>query len=106
MPSSDVVRTFKKIQEESPNAEKIAEKSDNEIGLLAYDPRWLKFKEVIEEMIVRLEQVENIEATDSVEAIGFKFLVSRATVGQLKAIRDLPEAIARGEDNGGTEQNS
>jgi len=104
VPSNDVIRTFKRIEDSILPAEKVAEKSDNEIGQLSVDPRWLKFKEVIDGMIQRLESVENIDPADSVEAVGFKFLVSRLAAAQLKAVRDLPDAIAQGVDDGGAEQ--
>ncbi len=103
VPSSDIIRTFKKIEETVLPAEKVAEKSDAQIGLLAQDPRWMAFQEVIDGMITSLEAVENIEVNDSVEAVGFKFLVSRLAAAQLKAIRNLPDAIAQGVHDGGRE---
>lgn len=103
IPSNDVVKTFKKIETESPTAEKVAETVDHQIGQLANDPRWLEFKEVIDGMIAQYEGDINIEPTDTPSQIGFKYMASRLVAGALKTVRDIPESIAKGEQHGGTE---
>ncbi len=103
VPSHEITRTFKKIEQETIPAELIAEKSDSEIGQLANDPRWLKFQEVIDGMISEWERNVDIKDTDTPSQIGFHYMTARLVSGALKAVRDLPEAIAKGEDNGGQE---
>lgn len=104
VPSNDVIRTFKKIEEEIQPAEKLAEKSDNEIGQLSVDPRWLKMKETLDQQIAQWERQIPIEVTDTPESVGFRYIAARLVAGALKAVRDLPDAIAQGVDIHGAEQ--
>lgn len=96
VPSNDVVRTFKKIEEEIIPAEKAAEKADSEIGQLSVDPRWLKMKEAIDAQVRMWEKEIPIEVTDTPESIGFRYLAGRLVAGALKAVRDLPDAVSEG----------
>jgi hypothetical protein len=104
VPSNDVVKQFIRIQDEQPTAEKVAEKSDAEIGGLAADPRWISFKTVIQNMVDQWEKEIEIKETDTPEQIGFKYMAGRLVAGALKAVRDLPDAVAEvqnGEPNTG-----
>lgn len=90
------LHTFKRVQEDMPNPESVAEKADKEIGSLVNDPRWHAMQDLINGMIERIMALENIDEKDDLEAIGTKFMVSRLVKSQLEIIRDIPEAIANG----------
>lgn len=89
------LHTFKRVAEEMPTPESVAEKADRELGSLANDPRWEQMVAVIDGMITQIEALETIGEDDSLESIGVKFMVARLATSQLKILKNLPESIAQ-----------
>lgn len=101
VPVDTPTKIFKKIEQDLPSPEKVADQADRDIANLAPDPRWEAVQAVIDGQIEALLKVEGINETDSIETVGIKFMVSRLAVSQLRLIRDLPSAIAEGLKDGG-----
>ncbi len=92
VPSQAVLRTFKKIQAIQTDENK-AVVSDGKIAGLLGDDRWVALQNLIKNRIEVLKSMDGIEPTDSVEAIGFRFLAISLAVTQLNWVLKLPEVL-------------
>lgn len=102
VPVETPAKVFRKLEKDLPTAETIANAADSGLAKLAADPAWFEVQKVIDSQIDMLLRVEGINETDTIETVGIKFMVSRLAVGQLRIIRNLPEAVAEGLKNGAT----
>ena len=93
--------TFQKLSEPKPEVDE-KDLEQQQIALLANDPRWLEVEKVIDLLIDRLNNLTDTPEAATVEEIGFSFLANKIAVTHLKAIRDLPRQVAEGlEDTNG-----
>lgn len=61
------------------------------IASLANSDSWKALQEVIDDYIKSIENINIDPVKDTVEAVGFRYLASRATIEYLRDIRNLPE---------------
>jgi len=68
---------------------------------LSGDDGFKALQRVIDGHIKQLEEMQGaVEPSDSVEAIGFKFLACRIAIERLKVIRNLPQSLVEAERHG------
>ena len=94
--TNEIVNTFTKIKDivESESPEDKQKRDDRSISTLQGFPGFESLKTYIEDVIKRLETMQGlIEPTDTVEAIGFRFLAAQTAVHYLKMIMELPYGI-------------
>ncbi len=94
---------FKAIEEEKKPIE-ASKREEDLIASLKNDPKWEAIKKVIDQRIEYLKNLIDplsgrpiISSKDSVESVGFRFLIASSIIAFLAEIRELPEMYARRE---------
>jgi hypothetical protein len=94
------IAVFKRLEKEKFPLE--VEKSEQEeIAQLAGDPRWKYLKKIIDQYIIFLKNMIDplsggsmITGEESVEEVGFKYLIVSSIVKYLEEIKNLPDLLS------------
>lgn len=76
---------FDLLDEYKPKEVKKSQSREEAIYVMAQTSGWMEIKKVIEDYISSLEAI-NIQPTDSVTAVGYKYLSSRTAITYLESI--------------------
>lgn len=87
--SDAIFASYRKVQERPEIKHKLNEKE--KIARLFNSDSFRELKKVIDKRIEELSELAGITPGDTVESIGFRFLVAQTVKEYLKEIRDYPE---------------
>lgn len=77
---------------------KTEQNTTDEIKRIASDTGWKAMQSVIDVLVTQLSQMQGmVMPTDTVEAIGFRYLACQVAVERLMYVRNLPESYVRAE---------
>ncbi len=89
IPGGAVFDSFKKLVERPSVKQEITKQK--KIASLAGSDSFKALKEVIDYFIADLRNIPVDPKKDTVESVGFRYLVSQVTIEYLTDIRDMPE---------------
>jgi len=95
--SDAIFASYHKMRER-PEVKQVISKRER-LARLANSHNWKAVKEVIDEYIQVLKELRSITPSDTVEAVGFRFLASQIAIEYLEDIRDLPERARKVMEN-------
>jgi len=94
-----LTRVFQLINDDKPEVEAAKDDQDFIIGLMD-DPRWKALKKIIDQRIEFLKQLIDplsgeviIDKDDTVEAVGFKFLIASTVIKYLEEVKNYPDIL-------------
>lgn len=96
--SEAIFHTFKKLQK-PPEIEKDQEVEEELIAQLDNDPRWQTVQKYIDSLITMYDRLP-ISETDTVEQVGYRYLVAENVKTALKSIRNLPSVVLEAQKDG------